>query len=110
ITVVDRTEATVVVDGKPRTVLTEGETVEAALNTAEVKADGAVISPAPSEKLTDGMEITVTTPKDVTFVGQNGSWTAEGTTEPTVDAALKKYFSDSVTDADTITPGRDTPL
>ncbi len=111
IVVVDRHEVKVNVDGAEQTVLVAGDTVADALEKAGVDTEGAEIAPAPETKLDDvDGAVNVTTAKDITVTGMNGSWVAEGTTTRTVQDLLDKYFADSVDADDEVTPARDTVL
>lgn len=111
IVVVERSEVKINVDGDEKTVLVDGDTVADALEKAGVNVEGAEISPAPETKLEelDGA-VNVTSAKDITVTGMNGSWVAEGTTTRTVQDLLDKYFADSVDADDEVTPARDTVL
>lgn len=111
ITIEARTPVVADVNGERTEGLVAADTVEEALAELEVDTTGAKVTPELTTPLSsvDG-PITVSTAKDVTFKGQNGEWTAEGTTAVTVDEALKLYFKDSVVDSDTTTPSRDTVL
>ena len=111
ITIEARTPVVADVNGTRTEGLVAGTTVNDALVELEVDTTGAKVTPALDTPLSevDG-PITVSTAKDVTFKGQNGEWTAKGTTAVTVDDALKLYFKDSVVDTDTTTPSRDTVL
>lgn len=111
ITVEARREVAVDIDGKVQTVLTDGDTVADALALIEADYEGAKITPAPDTALTDDLgTVSVVLPKDVTFTGMNGKWTAKNTTLTTVQELLDKYFSKSVDADDVITPGRDTKV
>ena len=109
IVVQEQREVDVVIDGKRNTVLTAGDLVGDALTGFEFDAEKSTITPAPTEALTDDVsEITVVTPKEVTFKGQYGqdTWTVNAVT---VEEAAKQVLGD-FTDSDTLSPGRDTPL
>lgn len=109
ISVVERHEVTVDVDGHEQTVLTDGDTVADALALVEADYENAQITPAPETPLTDDLgTVSVVLPKNVTFVGMNGEWTAENTYATTVQELLDAHFADSVDADDVITPGRDT--
>lgn len=111
IVVKERDEVKLSVDGAEQSVLVEGGTVADALAQAGIDAEGAAISPKPDTKLEDvDGPVTVTTPKDITVTGMNGSWVAKGTTVRTVQDLLDKYFADSVDADDDVTPSRDTVL
>lgn len=111
IVVKEREEVKLSVDGKEQSVLVEGGTVADALSQAGIDAEGAAVSPKPDTKLEDvDGPVTVTTPKDITVTGMNGSWVAKGTTVRTVQDLLDKYFADSVDADDDVTPARDTVL
>lgn len=111
IVVKERDEVKLSVDGKEQSVLVEGGTVADALSQAGIDAKGAAVSPKPDTKLEDvDGPVTVTTPKDITVTGMNGSWVAKGTTVRTVQDLLDKYFADSVDADDDVTPSRDTVL
>ena len=111
IVVKEREEVKLSVDGKEQSVLVEGDTVADALAQAGIDAEGAAVSPKPDTKLEDvDGPVTVTTPKDITVTGMNGSWVAKGTTVRTVQDLLDKYFADSVDADDDVTPSRDTVL
>lgn len=111
IVVKDRDEVKLSVDGAEQSVLVEGDTVADALAQAGIDAEGAAVSPKPDTKLEDvDGPVTVTTPKDITVTGMNGSWVAKGTTVRTVQDLLDKYFADSVDADDDVTPSRDTVL
>ncbi len=111
IVVKEREEVKLSVDGKEQSVLVEGGTVADALSQAGIDAKGAAVSPKPDTKLEDvDGPVTVTTPKDITVTGMNGSWVAKGTTVRTVQDLLDKYFADSVDADDDVTPSRDTVL
>lgn len=111
IVVKEREEVKLSVDGKEQSVLVEGGTVADALAQAGIDAEGAAVSPKPDTKLEDvDGPVTVTTPKDITVTGMNGSWVAKGTTVRTVQDLLDKYFADSVDADDDVTPSRDTVL
>lgn len=111
IVVKERDEVKLSVDGAEQSVLFEGDTVADALAQAGIDAEGAAISPKPDTKLEDvDGPVTVTTPKDITVTGMNGSWVAKGTTVRTVQDLLDKYFADSVDADDDVTPSRDTVL
>lgn len=108
ITVEERQEVTVTVDGKSTDVLTAGDSVADALSGFEFDAEKATITPAPDTPLADVSEVTVVTPKKVTFKGQYGqdSWTINAVT---VGEAAEQLLGD-FTDADTLNPARDTLL
>lgn len=111
IVVKEREEVKLSVDGAEQSVLVEGDTVADALAQAGIDAEGAAVSPKPDTKLEDvDGPVTVTTPKDITVTGMNGSWVAKGTTVRTVQDLLDKYFADSVDADDDVTPSRDTVL
>lgn len=111
IVVKEREEVKLSVDGKEQSVLVEGGTVADALSQAGIDSKGAAVSPKPDTKLEDvDGPVTVTTPKDITVTGMNGSWVAKGTTVRTVQDLLDKYFADSVDADDDVTPSRDTVL
>ena len=111
IVVKERDEVKLSVDGAEQSVLVEGDTVADALAQAGIDAEGAAVSPKPDTKLEDvDGPVTVTTPKDITVTGMNGSWVAKGTTVRTVQDLLDKYFADSVDADDEVTPSRDTVL
>lgn len=111
IVVKERDEVKLSVDGAEQSVLVEGDTVADALAQAGIDAEGAAVSPKPDTKLEDvDGPVTVTTPKDITVTGMNGSWVAKGTTVRTVQDLLDKYFADSVDADDDVTPSRDTVL
>lgn len=111
ITVEQRHQVTVDVDGKQQTVLTDGDSVADALAMIEADYEGAKITPEPKTPLTNDLGVVkVVLAKDVTFKGMNGEWTAKNTTAGTVQELLDQYFSKSVDADDVITPGRDTKI
>ena len=111
IVVKEREEVKLSVDGAEQSVLVEGDTVADALAQAGIDAEGAAVSPKPDTKLEDvDGPVTVTTPKDITVTGMNGSWVAKGPTVRTVQDLLDRYFADSVDADDDVTPSRDTVL
>lgn len=110
IVVTKRQAVTVTVDGTEHRVLTPGTTVQDALDELELPVpEGAVISPAPSTPLAKkNAAVSVTTPKSVTFVGQNGQATME-VTETTVGEAGRAHLVD-IQDGDVFDPGAESAV
>ncbi len=94
ITVVQQRPVTVTIDGTQHTFMTSGTSVADALQGFEFDASTATVSPAPTTQLSaQGTAITVTTMKDLTVSGQNGSATFR-VTEPTLGEAAAAHLSD----------------
>lgn len=99
----------VTIDGETTEILSTAGTVEEALAGFTVDLEGSKVTPELSEALpADGANISVVTPKNVTFKGQYGqdSWTLTATT---VDEAARMVLGD-FQDSDITSPARETLL
>lgn len=109
ITVVQQRPVTVTIDGTQHTFMTSGTSVADALQDFEFDASTATVSPAPTTELSaQGTAITVTTMKDLTVSGQNGSATFR-VTEPTLGEAAAAHLTD-YQESDTFYDASDQPV
>mgnify|MGYP000921053178 FL=1 len=99
----------VTVDGVQKEFWTTATTVDQALKDLGLRADGAVLSVSRSQAIgRKGLNLALTTPKDVTLTVA-GSSRSLTTTAPTV-ADLLQDEGVAITDKDRINPGKDAPI
>jgi uncharacterized protein YabE (DUF348 family) len=99
----------VTVDGVQKEFWTTATTVDQALKDLGLRADGAVLSVSRSQAIgRKGLNLALTTPKDVTLTVA-GSSKSLTTTAPTV-ADLLQDEGVAITDKDRINPGKDAPI
>lgn len=99
-------------DKKPQQFTTELNTVGEIVENAGYKLDEVKVSPSAETVLEPGkaLDITVETPKTVTFKGKNGILVADDVFVDTVGQAAEKYLGDYNPETDKLEPAADTEL
>lgn len=97
---------------EPKQFTTEVETVGGIVEGAGYKLDKVRISPSAETVLQPGKEldITIETPKTVTFTGKNGEYVADDVFNNTVGEAAEKYLGDYNPETDKLEPAADTEI
>lgn len=99
-------------DKKPIEFTTEIDTVGGIVEGAGYKLDKVRFSPEAETALEPGkaLDITIETPKTVTFTGKNGEYIADDVFNDTVGEAAEKYLGDYNPETDKLEPAADTEI